>query len=359
MKKNKLIVCGVCLSCIMLSSFIVRSSTLKNEVVYADESNYSSNYSLGNNNTNFLNEDILAVRDFGAMETEQLDVYKEIAKNSANENIIKRNREFSETEQNREFELRQQYYNYGISPNNRLSLEKVDNQPYFDINTMEFVFPEKEMNDEELLEIIDFNAIINYCLELEHESQNKELTEKISLNEDELKTEFVSLIEDFYDISVSEMNLYDDVADGVINYTLEPKNMSVIDAQGKPYYIYTGVVDTNTGKILSIDSYYSYRGKESEEVSSLTEDEKSELYSVSYELLSDVVGSYKVSDFTKTKIYVPVEKGKSINVVYNFRNEYYSIELAYPTFTPMGYIYCNSIDKLNEDLQSKVKFVIE
>ncbi len=293
MKKNKLIVYGVCLSCIMLSSFIIRSSTLKNEVVYADESSYSSNYSLENNNTNFSNEDGLAVRDFGTIQTEKLDIYKEIANNSANKNVIGRNREFSETEQKREFELRQQYYNYGISPNSRLPLEKVNNQPYFDTNTMEFVFPEKEMNDEELLEIIDFNAIVNYCLNLEHESQSKEFTEKINLNEDELKTEFISLIEDFYDVSVSEMNLYDDVSDGVINYTLEPKNMSVIDAQDKPYYIYTGLVDTNTGKILNIDSYYSYRGKESQEVSSLTEEEKSKLYSVSYELLSDIVGSDK------------------------------------------------------------------
>lgn len=115
-------------------------------------------------------------------DSEQEKIYDE-QQDAEGEEAIEYSRLFSEQEQQRYDELWQQYENEGILPSSQLitveSWEGEVNYPVYLTKNRELLLPERELKDDELLQIIDYYHIADYSVR----NINKNVEEDISKNQ--------------------------------------------------------------------------------------------------------------------------------------------------------------------------------
>jgi hypothetical protein len=74
------------------------------------------------------------------------------------------NRELSETESRKIVELSGMFYSGNTKPSTSISKKEESDTVYFDMSLGVFVFPERDMTDDEMLQVVEFVARINYAL---------------------------------------------------------------------------------------------------------------------------------------------------------------------------------------------------
>lgn len=119
-------------------------------------------------------------------DTEKEEIYEEV-QNSAGEEAIVYSRDFTEQEEERYDDLLKQYEDFGKVPSselekiNGISDKEVESLLY-DAKNRILYLPERELSDEELLEIIDYYHKADYALQ--ESSQTKEYKAEQKSNED-------------------------------------------------------------------------------------------------------------------------------------------------------------------------------
>ncbi len=124
--------------------------------------------------------------------------------------IYRYSRKLSESENERLDILRQEYEN-GRFPEGEVSKEEIDNGLYYNIENRTYMLPDRELTDEEILQILDMWAKVDYSLQQinnEKEKAGELETKAFEVEEVEVTTENASyiygrdIVERVYDIDL-------------------------------------------------------------------------------------------------------------------------------------------------------------
>lgn len=295
--------------------------------------------------------------EYDELESGELQFLREVIKKSKDLAKIPSSRELTKSESKRLDKLNQKYLYEGVRPEEALSYENRDGF-YFDESLIMICFPENEMTDEQILRFIDFIAKLNYIYKQNANVRNVDYDQNITKDQAERIAE--EFTEGFYNIKLSEMNCYSELLPAKNTYkwsvVYEPKYVYTLDEQEKPYWLYFIDLDADSGNILYVDSYYSYREKESKTVNKLTLEEKEQFINAARDVLTRI----NIKDGLKEEvIYIPNVDGQSICTFFKSTNdEFYGIELSYPDKKLISYRYCEDEKTMRETVDKYAKIVL-
>ncbi len=204
--------------------------------------------------------------------------FEEIAASNDEHNITREHdteaitysREMSEQEEKRYSELRDKYENEGLFPEGKLQIvDKLENtetidSPVYETYNRKLFLPEKELSDEELLEIIDYSKKSDYVLQNSSEAKVlKEALQKYQsdpypnatdLSEEEAAAKAAFYLESVYGIDSATM---DKTAEFVASDNPTSDNYAdwEVTFKGTDDYNYIVKVSQNTGMISSINVF--------------------------------------------------------------------------------------------------------
>lgn len=214
MEKNLKVTLTVFLSAfivLVLNGFLIYSSTEANAV--EDEANTISEQ--GNVNLREISMahtlkiepdmPIDASEDFISSEITdvQLQVYTKYINNIKG---VKRNsnRELTESEGLRKLKLRDRYIYDNIRPKNLLSFSESESEFFLDLDNDFIHYPNRELTDEELLQLIDFEKKINYILSLNDEKVVPSIKD---ISKSEAVTKATKSVEKLFDVDTGKIEI--------------------------------------------------------------------------------------------------------------------------------------------------------
>lgn len=222
------------------------------------------------------------------------------------------NRPYTDAEKARMKELRASYENEALFPNGILTMidapeEYKGKGVAFYGDTSTFFFPDKEMSDEELLQIIDFMYKRDYSLQA---MNNKIEAGEIEFPEEEIREEKEQEMEATDSALLQSDAIYDPAQELTIPYTgdLEIRNI----AMGQNCLFLTGWNAIHTMEIGSSDStlfFDDFDGKT--DVSALYQDKKGDIYIALMELAGSEDNSVSMAgEKYKNSLWILSEKGE-------------------------------------------------
>lgn len=305
------------------------------------------NEKIQNVNQNYEQEQNEKTFDYLTYEDEI--IYSKIIENDKSAKMGE-SRELTVNELEKSFKLRKAYYAENLMPTNYLIYNKDNILPQYTFEKNEIIYPSEEMTDDELLQIIDFSASLTHFMQVDFNKTQNELKQNsnLVLSEEEIKNNMIEHIEKLYNISISDMNINFNFQDGFWNLFAEPKNIDTLRVQEKTYCIYTANTDDKTSEITEIDSYYSSRKLEDSKVPENLSDTENDLFSKKAKeiLINNILYDKNIDDIVEVTKYSSNEsKDTSIRVVFLVsENDYYNIELSYPSCAVIGYKHYTSDD---------------
>ena len=171
-------------------------------------------------------------------------------------NTATSNRQMSDNENSRRLALQRAYSRAIRLPEDKLPLQKIDGTVWFDTETLAYQYPNEEMSDEMLLELIDFDSKLNLLLaELAQADAPSilagELTEEQAINHAKQAIfEFYSLDAALYDAYASLLELDQQ---HVWSISFFPPNEDLLSDTEKYYQVLAAEVDADTNELLSLD----------------------------------------------------------------------------------------------------------
>ena len=155
-------------------------------------------------------------------------------------------RKFTKSENERIENLRKQYEQSGMFPKGEI--KKVEGDVEIEKNTLaliidesKFVLPERELTDEEILEILDFQYQRDYSLLAEREKETQEMITNIT--EEEAVEMAKCYIGEIYEISLDDFKMENEI-DGEKDYVIVFKNSKNDE--------YSVIIDTETKQVSEI-----------------------------------------------------------------------------------------------------------
>ncbi len=250
---------------------------------------------------------------------------------------IKYSRDYTEDELSSRDKLSYEYQWNDIKPSKSMSERDADDGMYFDVESNTVVFPERELIDDEILALVEFQSDIN---SLYDENHSKPVYGMISEQEavEIAKNEVLY----FYGAVSSDYNIscgYDEGSEdgygsdkNMFSVMFEPVNTPYIEEQGTDYYVYFVDIEAETGDVITVDSYYSGMKEETEEAESLRDSEKAEFEKRSREIMN-------IPDLGEVKEqYISQQtRGRSVCTVFELDGKDLNVELTYPNMDKVGW----------------------
>ncbi len=174
--------------------------------------------------------------------------------------VSSNNRSFSKDEETRYLFLTDEYTYEGVRPQNVLSLEPVG-ELYYDIKKDHYHYPDSQLTDEELLQLIDMGARVNYALSTRYKRSNEMPTPTES---DITREEAISIakaaVTKYFEADISDLvknagygkDHLDPSDTGKWYVEYSPIKTRTLNAKGEKYWTYYVVLDSATGNIIDV-----------------------------------------------------------------------------------------------------------
>lgn len=274
--------------------------------------------------------------------------------------VVPQNRELSEGESKRRMELEKEFMTGNIYNIETLPIGEDLEKPYFNPDNETFYYPEKEMTDKELLQLIDFDVKINMAFSKFNEAyiQNTMENTDIQVSEEEAIESAKKAIERMFDVNLDNMEVncnfsvdeYRDEKYWMLDF--QPRNMDILKEQEKLYWIYFAKVNIYTARVEWVDSYYSGQG---EEVRNSPETDLKNIdnhKSIAEEFLKNKLNGKNI-EFLKAYIqkqsYAPLLSRK-VYLVYKAEDRYIEFEFIYGSERMMAIFFHDDLIRLNEKI---------
>lgn len=274
------------------------------------------------------------------------------------------NRELSETESNRRTELRKQFLEGTIKGENTLPIGENLKEPYFNPKNETYYYPEIEMTDEQLLQIVDFDEKVNMTFSKFYETYIQKVMDNsdIRISEEEAIKSAIDAIERIYGVELNNMkarcsfSVDEHLDEKRWRLIFEPKNMDVLMEQEKLYWMYFAAVDIYSGKVDYVDSYYSDQTDETKESAETDLNHIDDHKKIAEEVLTNKLNAKNI-EFQKAYIRKPISTipsnktisfNKSLYLVYKAEDRYVEIEFLYGSKRMVALYFYDDPVKLNE-----------
>lgn len=250
---------------------------------------------------------------------------------------IKYSRDYIGDELNRIDKLIYEYQWNNMKPSKSMNERTADEGMYFDIKNNMVVYPERELTDDEILALVEFQADINSLYE-----QNRGKPVNGMISEQEAVETAKNEILYFYGVVSSDYNIscgYNEAGEdgygpdkNMFSVMFEPVDMPYLAEQSTDYHVYFVDIEAETGDVITVDSYYSGMKADTEEVNSLTADEKSAFEKKSREVMRNIPNLGNVKEQ-----YINPSGGRSVCTVFELDGKELKVELTYPNMEKVGW----------------------
>lgn len=170
------------------------------------------------------------------------------------------NRKMTDQETTRLKVLKEQYNYEGIRPQKPLPLKEGNYSFYLDLNKATYVYPERLLTDEELLQYIDWYSRVNFALSkriVEPQPDTKDISEADAL------AKAHDSVTRLFDVDVSKLKVtasYNKFGPGQIGewfVLFQPYNVETLQASGETYFMYDVFIDSLTGNVIDTTLFNS------------------------------------------------------------------------------------------------------
>ena len=156
--------------CSNFFSFYKINGNVSNQVNYNEEKNLYDNESQQYSKQNNIQ---MIHKHFAQILTEHqlkhIEKFQQDVKYNESNNIKTQIRELTESEKQRITKLRYEYIEKGVRPQNALNTIPLDTQQfYIDFSNRVFHYPERELTDEEILQLVEWDLVVEYANSLQY-----------------------------------------------------------------------------------------------------------------------------------------------------------------------------------------------
>ncbi|MBE9917687.1 hypothetical protein G8C92_27165 [Paenibacillus donghaensis] len=186
------------------------------------------------------------------MTVEEMQQIYNYVDNSKNE-FLTANRQMSDQESKRRQVLEDQYVYDGVRPQNKLPLTPGISSFYFDMGKDVWVYPDRELTDEELLQYVDWFARVNFTLSKRIEEQQPDAKD---IGKEEALAKASKSVSKLFDADVSKMkasaafNKFGPEQKGKWFVHFQPYKTLTLDANGSAYMMYDVMIDALSGTVI-------------------------------------------------------------------------------------------------------------
>ncbi|RKJ70369.1 hypothetical protein D7X33_23110 [Butyricicoccus sp. 1XD8-22] len=262
------------------------------------------------------------------------------------------NRPMSDDESERMTSLMRGYTRSLRLPERSLPLKKTDSAVWYDPAALSYQYPPNEMDDEMLLELIEFDAKLNLIYAERAQADalapvETELTEKQAIDAAKQAIwQFYSVDPEPYDIYAS---LIEYEEQRVWDISFFPPNDDLLSDTGKYYLVLGAEVDSSTGMLLYLDKTENRAHDMNIQIDQMSKDHLSACEDTAMQLLKNLnislqepilEGIYTSSKYPDI-VYVVVDSGKET---------FWRIGLDWPELSPSGFQSTHSLNDAVEGL---------
>lgn len=217
------------------------------------------------------------------------------------------------------------------------------------------------MTDEQLFQIIDFQVKLDKALVKFWKGyiQNEINSTHIKITEEAIKSA-KSAIERIFDVELDNMDVKpqfirdEDKDEKFWSIVFQPKNINILIEQGKLYWIYFSKINAYTGKVESVDTFYS---RQIEEVGSSPETDLAKIddhKKIAEEMIKSKLNGKNI-EFQEAYIVkrddLPLIRRK-VYLVYKAEDKYIEFEFIYGSKRMAAVFFYDNPMKLNEKINS-------
>ena len=264
------------------------------------------------------------------------------------------NRPMSDSESERMSNLMRGYTRALRLPEHSLPLEKNDDTAWYDPEALSYQYPRNEMDDEMLLELIEFDTKLNAIYSERAQANTPvpletELTEKQAIDAAKQAVwQFYAVDPEPYDVYAS---LIEDGEQRVWDISFFPPNDDLLSDTGKYYMVLGAEVDSNTGMLRYLDKTENRTHDMDNHIDRLTKEQISACEDAAMQLLKNIDVSHQESMpegiFTSKKypdiVYVVIDSGKDM---------FWRVGLCWPELSPSG---LQSFQSLSDAVKSLIQ----
>lgn len=323
------------------------------------------------------NQDETKVEDIITMTEEEEKIFDDIVllQQKSTLLIALENREISETESNRMMELRKKFRTGTIKVEKTLPIGENYEKPYYNPENEKYYYPETEMTDKELLQIIDFNYKRDMAFSKFYNAYIQKVMNKsdIKISEEEAIEAAKNAVERIYKVELDNMKVNctfdEDEYNNESSWRLifQPKNMEILKEQEKLYWMYFVKVDIHSGKVEYVDSYYSNQAEETKKSAKADLNNIDEHKDIAEDVLKNKLNAKNI-EFQKAYIRKPGTLfkediiNKSLNLVYKAEDKYIEFEFLYGSKRMVALFFHDDPvmlnEKINEREQESIGYII-
>ncbi|WMM25880.1 hypothetical protein RBU61_04200 [Tissierella sp. MB52-C2] len=275
--------------------------------------------------------------------------------------IALKNRELSESESNRMVELRKKFKAGEIKSEKTMAIGENLEKPYYNPENETYYYPETEMTDEDMLQIIVFDEKLNRAFSRFRETYIQEVMENLEpkISEEEAIKSAKEIVEKVYNVDLDNMKIscsFDSTGLNNKKYWsvgFQPKNLDTLREQEKLYWIYFTKVDIYDGNVVYVDSFYSNQMSEREGVAETDLNNIEEYKKMSEEILIEKLNIKNV-EFLKAYVRKPNNllphkiTSKNLYLVFKAEDRYVEMLFLYGSKRMVGLSFYDDPVELNE-----------
>lgn len=304
-------------------------------------------------------------KDILTMTEEEEKTFDEIALIMQKSTLLTtpQNREQSESESDRIIKLRKDFMAGKVKSIATLPIGENLEKPYFNPENETYYYPDTEMTDEQLLQIIDFDAKLDKAFAKLYEKYIQGVMEgtDIKITEEEAIKVAKNAVQKIYDVELDNMEvncnfLVDEYRNEKFwRIVFLPENMEILKEQGKLYWMYFTRVDVLSGKVDYVDSHYSNQSEETKESVATDLNKIDEHKEIAEDVLKNRLNARNI-EFQKAYTRKPGNLfkeeiiSKHLYLVYKAEGKYVEFDFLYGSKRMTGLFYYDDPIKLNEKI---------
>ncbi|MFF2090894.1 hypothetical protein [Paenibacillus sp. NPDC058174] len=162
-------------------------------------------------------------------------------------------RKMSEQENKRLAALNAQYMYDGVRPQKKLPLKAGEASFYLDLKNDKFVYPKRELTNEELLQYIDWHARVNYAGAKRYQAPQPDAKD---ISKEAAAQKAIQSVKKLFDVDVSKLqmsvayNKFGPAQKGQWNVHFQPYQMEKLLTDGKAFMMYDVYIDSMSGQVV-------------------------------------------------------------------------------------------------------------
>lgn len=323
------------------------------------------------------NQDETKLEDIITMTEEEEKIFDDIVLmiQKSTSLTVPQNRERSKSESDRIIDLRKKFSTGSIKSQKTLPIGKELEKPYFNPENETYYYPEAEMRDEQLLQIIDFEAKLDKAFEKSYEAYIQNVMENtdIKITEEEAIESAKSAVQRIYNVELDNMEVNSTFSvdeyhnESSWRVIFQPKNMEILKKQEKLYWMYFVKVDIHSGRVDYVDSYYSNQIDETKESVKVDLNNIGEHKDIAENILKDRLNAKNI-EFQKAYTRKPGTLfkediiSKHLYLIYKAEGKYIEFDFLYGSRRMVALFYYDDPvilnEKINEREQESVGYII-